>query len=471
MTTDLNQRRTLVWLVLALGALWLAGCSSQPTSDTVAHRWDAPRAVNRDRAIVGDTPSALESLVMYELNLRAFSDSADLAGATARLDDLDALGIDVVWLMPIQPVGKERAVGALGSPYSIADYTAISPEYGTADDLSTFIDQAHQRDMRVILDWVANHTAWDHPWTLNEGWHVRDAAGEIISPPDTQWGDVAELNYDNPELRTAMVEAMRYWLDEYAVDGFRLDYAEGVPLDFWSDTITTLEAHAGRELLVLAEGADPALYDAGADVTFGWDFYGTLKAVYGSEQRSAKEVALAHEREYGEVPAGKQRLRFTTNHDETAWDATPVALFGGEAGAFGAFTLAATYGGVPLVYNGQEIGWPRQTSFFDRDPIDWSYEGPSLIRYRKLLATREDHPALQAGERDDFSNDDVAAFTRTVAGDTVLVVANTRDRAASVSLPASLRGRRAVDTFSDQAVALPATLTLKPHASHVLAVE
>ncbi len=434
-------------------------------------RTGAVHAAGDEPAVATLEPAAapalpLTSAVVYEINLRAFSDTGDLPGATARLDQLEALGVNVVWLMPIHPVGQERSVGDLGSPYSVRDYTAVNPEFGTADDLDAFVAAAHRRGIRVILDWVANHTAWDHAWTQNDGWHTRGNDGEIVHPEGTNWLDVADLDFESDAMRAAMIAAMAFWVREHSIDGFRCDFADGVPADFWTDAISTLEAVAGRELFMLAEGGKPELYDAGFDLTYGWGFYHRLKQVYAGE---APAVSLAdeHEREYREAPAGKHLLRFTTNHDETAWDDTPVALFGGEDGAFGAFVLAATYGGVPLIYNGQEIGWADKTAFFDRDPIDWDHPNTSAERYARLLEAKADNPALRDGTTEDFSSRDITAFLREHGDDAVLVLVNTRDREVSFRLPVDLRGRRGTDVLSGRVTTFGASLDLKAHASFV----
>jgi len=192
-----------------------------------------------------------EDIILYEVNLRAFSTTGDLQGVIDKLDHLQSLHVNVIWLMPIHPIGT---INSVNSPYSVRDYKAVSSEYGDLATLRALTDAAHARGMCVIMDWVANHTAWDHPWITNSEWYTRDANGSIIMPPGTNWADVADLNFDNQEMRAAMVDAMKYWILEANVDGFRCDYADGVPFDFWQDAISQLRSIPNRSLIMLAEG-------------------------------------------------------------------------------------------------------------------------------------------------------------------------------------------------------------------------
>ena len=192
-----------------------------------------------------------EDIVMYEVNFRAFSTGGDIQGVIDRLDEIKALGVNVIWLMPIHPIG---AIKSVNSPYSVRDYKAVNPEFGTLSDLRALTDQAHARGMAIMMDWVANHTSWDNAWISNRTWYTQDAAGAIIHPPGTNWQDVADLDFTSGPMRLAMIDAMKYWTLEANVDGYRCDYADGVPFDFWKQAIDTLNSIPNRDILFLAEG-------------------------------------------------------------------------------------------------------------------------------------------------------------------------------------------------------------------------
>jgi glycosidase len=243
---------------------------------------------------------AAEDIIMYEVNLRAFSAEGDLQGVIDRLDHIQELGINTICLMPIYPQGELRSVG---SPYTVRDYKAVSPEYGNLNDLRALTDQAHVRGMAVILDWVANHTAWDNDWIVNEDWYTQNNAGLIVHPPDTNWRDVVDLNFDNAEMRAEMIDAMRYWILEANVDGYRCDYADGVPADFWQEAFANLSSIPDRDLIFFAEGNRDDHFDAGFHLAFGWEFYGSIIDVYAGDD-AATAFAKAQS-EYSNVPMVK----------------------------------------------------------------------------------------------------------------------------------------------------------------------
>lgn len=381
---------------------------------------------------------ATEEVVMYEVNLRAFSQAGDLAGVTARLDDIKRLGVNVLWLMPIFPVGQERSAGGLGSPYAVRDYQAVGTEYGNLADLKQLIDGAHARGMGVVLDWVANHTAWDHAWiNRHPNWYTRDANGTILHPPGTNWLDVADLDFTNDSMRLAMIGALRYWTETVGVDGFRCDAADMVPFGFWKQAIDSLRAGSGsKRLLMLAEGARSDHFTAGFDLNFSWDFYTQLKNSF-QQGNGTSALWTAHRNEYNVAPAGKHRLRFTTNHDEYAWDNTPSALFGGEVAAFAAFALTSSWSRVVLIYSGQEIAWPQRIPFFTRSPLNWGFNAAYRQQYENWMALRSREPLLYRGELTPYRLQALTAYTRTDANDTLLVLVNTRNQADSLNnLPA-----------------------------------
>ncbi|MEM9752543.1 MAG: alpha-amylase family glycosyl hydrolase [Planctomycetota bacterium] len=407
-------------------------------------------------------PSAMN---LYCVNLRAFTEAGTLRAATGRLAELAALGINAVWLMPIYPVGQTDKKGPLGSPYSIADFQAVNPELGTPQDLDAFVGEAHRRGMRVLLDWITNHTAWDHPWVKRDGWHTRDEAGTVQLPKGTDWTDAAELNYDQPEVRTAMIDAMSHWATRHGIDGFRCDVADLVPASFWETAIPAVEAACGRDLVFLAEGDRVANFDAGFDLAYDWKAYKKLKAIY-CEGHAASDLIATHREAYDEIPDGKHLMRFTTNHDENAWDATPIEIFNGPDGAFAAFAASAALGGTVLLYTGQEQSWPDRIPFFERAPVPASFGLNHRARYQAVLQARQDVAALREGDiTNDYSTFDVAAFERqgTDSG-RVLIVVNLRPHRHHLDVPASWQNIVTREWLAGVTLTLGNTLDLEPYA-------
>lgn len=403
-----------------------------------------------------------EDVVMYEVNPRAFSQAGDLAGVTARLDEIQSLGVNTLWLMPIHPVGQINSVGQLGSPYSVQNYGQVSSEYGGLSEMTTLVSEAHSRGMYVLMDWVANHTAWDHPWiTSHPEWYSQNQQGQIISPPGTNWSDVADLNYDNTAMRSAMINEMQYWVTQVGVDGFRTDAADFVPFDFWQAAITTVRGSTGNELLMLAEGARSDHYAAGFDMTWGFGFFDTLESVF-NDSASARFIGLKHHQEYAQIPEGKSILRYTTNHDESAWNATPPVLFGGLDASLAAYAATLAYGGTPLIYNGQEIGWINNVPIFSQSPLDWTTGQATAEWYTDLLSIHNQHEALREGTLVDRSNSNVVLVLRETLDDEVLVAVNARNFASTVQIPTEWQGEW-FNSLDESMEILTSEITLAPY--------
>jgi glycosidase len=367
------------------------------------------------------------------------------------------------------PVFKMGQVKAIGSPYCVADYRAIDPEFGTLEDLKTLIAEAHDRKMAVIIDWVANHTAWDHPWiTQHPEWYTTNAAGVIVHPPGTNWQDVADLNFANPALQLAMIDEMKYWVFEVGIDGFRFDAADYVPFVFWKSAMDNLKGITDRKLLFLTEGERPDHYNAGMPLIYGWNWNFNLQQVFGSAQSPVTNLFTANTAETNASPA--MRLRFATNHDQSAWDATPVTKFGGIEGAYAAQAAAVLMGGVPLIYTGQEVGVTGTQSFFTKDPVNWSANPGLSERYGALYALRVNHEALRYGTLKPYSHPNVLAFERIFDGDRVLVVINTRANAVTYNLPTALQGLQGQELLRSEPVVLGNSLALAAHEVRVVAV-
>ena len=406
-------KRFLRPLVLVAATLWLPACASRGAAPAHDGAWR-------------------ESSAIYEVFIRDFSPSGDIDGLIDGLDRIEATGANVVWLMPVHPVGVVNRKGTLGSSYSVRDYTAVNPDYGDLEDFERLVDAVHDRGMKLIIDWVPNHTAFDAPWiSEHPEWYTRNAQGQITEPlnddgTSTGWTDVADLNYANADMRRAMIDAMKFWLEDMDIDGFRIDVAGMVPDDFWQQAVPELRG-AGAELL-LAEWGDARMHEFGFDLTYGWEGYHALKQVWSGELAASQFVAR-EVTELNVIPFGG-RLRFTTNHDETAWDNPPVELFGGSAGARAAFAAIALLPGTPLLYNGQEVESPQKLGLFERELIDWNRAGAAdaLAWYRSIVTltrTNSDFDEGALGAVMTTEPDDVISYRR---GDTVVLV-NTRDRA------------------------------------------
>jgi cyclomaltodextrinase len=370
-------------------------------------------------------PDWLRDGLIYEVFPRDFSPKGDFNGVTAQLDRLKDLGVNVVWLMPIHPLGKEKSKGSLGSPYAVRDFDAINPDYGTADDLKKLVAAAHKRDMKIFIDIVANHTSWDSVLMKHPDWYTHDAAGKII-PPNPDWVDVADLDYGSAGLRDYMKSMMVRWVRDFGIDGFRCDYAAGVPRDFWESVRAELDK-VKPGIALLAEADDPALLQRAFDIDYAWDFYHAVsEALVGRVPASA--VRESWERAAAAYPRGALRLRFSDNHDQlraTAQSGLPAAL--------AASAIMYTLDGVPLLYNGMEVGDTTESAapaLFEKLPIVWDMaeRRPQVAPYyRGLAALRRAHPALSRGTVRWLENGDetrVLSYERQGAGESLVVVVN-----------------------------------------------
>ncbi len=426
------------------------------TEPTTAKQYDTPFT---------NVPQ-IADVLMYEVNLSAFSATGNLKGVQSRLDSVKNLGVNVLWLMPIYPIGEVKGIG---SPYAVKNYTQINTAFGNLEDLRLLVKEAHKRNIAVMLDWVANHTSWDNPWIQNPSWYAKDAAGTIISPPGMNWNDVAELNYSSTAMRKEMIKSMTYWVLEANIDGFRCDYAEGVPTDFWKEAIDALRAIPNRKLIMFAEGAKKELLSAGFDMIFGWDFYTKLKDVMNNS-KPASDLLAFNITDYNNVPEGKHILRWITNHDDGAWDDSPINIFKGQKGALAAFTLTSFMGGVPLIYNGQEIGYAGKIPFFSNNTtkIDWSMNPAILAAYKSLMAFRNSSNAIKRGTVEAFNAKDVVVFKKKYGTEEVLILVNVRNSKVLHDLPFSLTNTAWTNALTNENINLTTTLSLEPYTYLIL---
>jgi glycosidase len=370
------------------------------------------------------TPAWGRDALIYELNPRTFSSAGNFNGVTARLDDLKSLGVTIIWLMPIHPIGQEKRKGSIGSPYAVRDYMAINPAYGTKDDLKRLVAGAHQRGMKVIIDVVANHTSWDNTMMSTPSYYRRDAQGKIVSPYD--WTDVAALDYTNPALRKYMIDMLTYWVREVDLDGFRCDVAGEVPTDFWEQARVALEK-VKPEIFLLAEAHKPDLLVKAFDIDYSWPLYGTLADVIMAG-RSASAIRQEWENEHAQYPRGALHMRFSENHDEKR----AIARFG-ERGALAAAALVFTLDGVPMIYNGQEVGDVTESgapALFEKMPVFWQGvdRRPEFASFFKTAsALRRENAALRRGSLQWLRNSDedrIVTFVRRDEKDEILVAIN-----------------------------------------------
>jgi len=408
--------RLLIWTL----ACWLT-LSCWPARSLTVQRNVSTETAHR-------VPVWVRDGVIYEIFPRAFSRRGNLNGITSRLDDLKDLGVTILWLMPIHPIGQAKKKGSVGSPYAVRDYYGVKADYGTKSDLRRLITEAHRRGLRVIIDIVANHTAWDSVMMKSPEFYARDERGRVVSPHD--WTDVAKLNYDNPKLREYMTRMLEYWLREFDLDGFRCDVAAEVPTSFWENTRIKLEK-IKPDLLMLAEADKPELLVKAFDLDYAWKFLGALtEVIFG--QKPAGVLREIWQQERKEFPRGALHMRFSDNHDERR----AIARFG-ERGALAASALVFTLDGVPLLYNGMEAGDTTESgapALFERLPIFWGIaeRRPEFLRfYKQAIALRRAYRALIEGDTIWLRNSDesrIVTFARRGATEEILVAINLSNR-------------------------------------------
>ncbi|HWD93457.1 MAG TPA: alpha-amylase family glycosyl hydrolase [Verrucomicrobiae bacterium] len=376
------------------------------------------------------TPKWLHDGVVYELFPRDFSAQGDFNGVTARLDQLSDLGVNVLWLMPIHPIGVDKRKGSYGSPYSASDYYAINPDYGTKEDLKRLVSQAHKRGMKVIIDVVLLHTAWDSVLMAHPDFYKHDASGKIV-PPLPEWSDVAGLNYKNQELRQYLVTMLEYWVKEFDLDGFRCDTASMVPTSFWEEARAAL-SKIKPDIMMLAEADKPELLTNAFDIDYEWPLMNTLRKVL-EKSAPASEIEQTWQNELKRYPQGALHLDMSDNHDQ----ARSVARFG-LPGALAASALIFTLDGVPLIYNGMEVGDGTPSgggALFEKVPIVWEPKGRPQIRdiYQSLIHLRKQYPAFRTDNVQWIHNSDenqLITFLRSDGKDEFLVAINLSNRPA-----------------------------------------
>lgn len=439
----MNKIASFIATVAAFAA---AGCTS--------YEIDMP--ANPAEPVIGNEVS---TNVIYQANPRFFGDNECLKGLTRQVSRIAGMECDILWVMPVYEPGE---LNGIGSPYCIRDFKAVNPRYGTMTDLKELVNTAHSSGMKVILDWVANHTAWDCSWiTEHPDWYVKDAAGNIVSP--SGWSDVAQLNFANADMRAAMKDAMLFWVEQLGIDGYRCDYADGVPHDFWSDVITALRAK-NSDMIMLAETANPDYYADGFDMIYDWNSSTTISAAFngGKPADVVKEAMEA----LAKVPDGKSILRYVFNHDVAA-ENNVATMFGAPEGVPAAYVLASMLNGTPMIYSSMDVeGLSGKLSFFNYMTLDFS---TSLSdEYKAINAAFKASAEVRRGELRDFSNSSVVCFTRAIPGHNLLVAVNTTGSEKSVKSPISLAGSTMTGLIDGKQVTVPVEISLEPYSYTIL---
>jgi len=422
--------------ILLLGAFFLSCDVNDPDSTPDGDDNNDIEVVER-----GGHTDWSYNLSMYEVNIRQYTPEGTFAAFEEHLDRLEEMGIGILWIMPIHPIGEENRLETLGSYYSVKDYRGVNPEFGTHEDFESLVEKAHSRGMYVILDWVPNHTAWDNYLTEeNPHWYETDSDGNFMSPPGTNWSDVIQLDHSEQGLQDYMVEAMEFWVEDFGVDGFRVDAASFVDDDFQENVNNRLRA-IRPDIFLLAEDDGPKWYDVGYDMSHGWGLYGFGHGVLidiADGNAGANELYSYYQDQVDSYPEENYRLYFTQNHDENSWYGTTSELFGEASEIFA--VLTATFHGMPLIYSGQEAGLDQRLEFFEKDEINWR-DHPKEEIYSTLIHLKRENQALWNGEHggdlqrvSTQNDDDLFVFVREKEGDRVFVALNLSDENQDVSL-------------------------------------
>jgi glycosidase len=454
----------------------MATAFAQPPASTAVEDSAPDRRYQPQPYVKLRNPEWSKNAVLYQINLRQFTAEGTLRAAERELPRLKTLGVDVLWLMPIHPIGEKNRKGTLGSPYSVRDYYGVNPEFGNLDDLKRFVDAAHAQGMRVILDWVANHTAWDNPLLQQHPeWYARDWKGDFHPTPWWDWSDIINLDYSQPGLRKYMTEAMKYWVRDVGIDGYRCDVAGFVPLEFWDnlreelDAIRPPSSNGARSngVFMLAEWESRDLHARAFDATYAWSWYDAMHAI-AQGKGDVNKLYVYYSWNEAFFPRGGMRMNFVSNHDKNAWEGTEFEAFGDALPA--AMVLSFVAEGIPMIYNGQEAGNRKRLEFFEKDPIRWR-DHPNGALYAKLIRLKKDTSALWNGRWGapmiHVPNDkpaQVLSFVRRDDNNKVFAVFNFSDKPQSVRFQEALYHDDYIEYFSGRSITVDAstTLELKP---------
>lgn len=409
------------------------------------------------------TPEWVKNATLYELNIRQFSEEGTFKAIESELPRLKKLGIDIIWLMPIHPIGELHRKGTLGSYYSVKNYLEVNPEFGTEEDFRHLVKAIHEEGMYVILDWVANHTSWDNNLvTEHPEWYMKSRKNTFQSTRWRDYDDIIELDYSHPELRKYMTKAMKYWIREYDIDGYRCDIASFVPIDFWETVRKELDTI--KPIFMLAEAEDKDLHRKAFDATYNWTLWNILHQI-AMNHASVKTLGETYLAEHVSIfPKEGIRMNFIDNHDKNSWEGTPKSNFGEAMKAMMVFS--ALMDGIPLVYNGQEAGLDRSLEFFEKDTIHWQAHDHATL-YSTLFSLKHKNKALwngkYGGEMVRIMNDrmdQVISFVREKEGDKVLVFLNLSKESVIVQFDTSFDTGSYINLFSQAEQEVTETLVI-----------
>lgn len=404
--------KKIILSLVAIGMLF--SCGKTKKEETTTARTEVVEAIKEVLPSVND--AMMENAVIYEANIRQYSEEGTFSAFTKDIPVLKKLGVKVLWIMPIYPISTTKSKGSLGSYYAVSDYTKVNPEFGTIDDFRTLVKTAHDNGIYVILDWVANHTGWDHVWLKEHPeYYTKDKNGTITHTEGTDWTDVADLNYDNQEMREQMQNDMLYWLKEEGVDGFRCDVAGMVPVDFWDNTVA--EFKKIKPVFMLAEGWEPELLENAFDMAYGWDTHHKMNDI-----AQGKANVVEWDKRMAQIDTMYAKddilMNFTSNHDENSWNGTVEERMGDAKEMLAALTYLAP--GMPLMYSGQEYDMNKRLLFFEKDTIIKKH-GKFFPLYEKLGILKNTNPALHGGKN-------AASYTRIKTSDDTNVLAFIREK-------------------------------------------
>lgn len=393
-----------------------------------------------------------KNATIYEVNIRQFTPEGTFNAFEEHLPRLKEMGVDILWIMPIHPIGEKNRKGTLGSYYAVKDYYTVNPEFGTEEDFRNLINKIHELGMYVIIDWVANHSAWDNELiNKHPEWYTKNEDGEIISPVD-DWTDVADFNFNVPEMRQYMTDALKYWVSEFNIDGYRCDVAGMVPVDFWNNVRYELDQI--KPVFMLAEANEPELHEYAFDMTYAWDMHFLWNEI-ARGNKTIEDLVQQFEKEKTKYGSDDYRMYFTSNHDENSWKGTALERLGKAVKPF--TVLSATAPAMPLVYSGQEACLNKQLDFFEKDNINWKNECCLDELYTKLFQLKKDNPALWNGdfggtmERIATTADDkVFAFARTKGEHKVITILNLSAEEVEFEFTNELDGTGLTELFTDE---------------------
>ena len=392
-------------------------------------------------------PDWSKNASIYEVNIRQYTPEGTFNAFAEHLPRLKEMGIDILWLMPIHPIGIENRKGTLGSYYSVKDYFDVNPEFGTKDDFQNLVNKTHELGMYVIIDWVANHSSWDTEQIRNNSdWYTKNQNGEIISPVD-DWSDVADFNYDNPEMRDFMIDALKYWVTDFNIDGYRCDVAAMVPTDFWN--LVRFELDKIKPVFMLAEANEPILHKYAFDMTYAWDTHNLLNEI-AQGKKGVSDLVKLLKSEKSKYPKNAFHMNFTSNHDENTWKGTEYERMGKAVKTFA--VLSFTIPGMPLIYSGQESCMDKRLRFFDKDTIIWQNDCEISELYTTLLKLKKENKALWNGEYGGTliriattADNKIFAFKRENDENEIITLVNLSSEKVSFSIKENL----VIDTYSE----------------------